>query len=446
MSNAYDYDSFTPRRAKFVKTWTPRLVAFGELIDGYDLLVIGVGILYLKPYFGMTPGEVGWLTASAFLGACVGLLVFGKIADKYGRLPIFRWNLIFFIIASIIAALSTNVPILILTRFILGIAVGMDIPVSQAFLAEISSNEQRGRLAGSLPNIMWLLGAISSVLLALIIHPLAGDSSWRWLFGIAALPALFVYLMRRFLPESPRWLLEHGHEEEAMKVFKMLELDPAPALRAIEEKKAKVNQGPVRITGKIRNRVIAVTLFFALQSFAGSVATVTGPEILNDTWAKASSDTTVVTAITQLFGFGLGILAVVIGAVIIDKVDRRKFGIVMCSVLFVLAVGMGVFSKSPVMIAILYVIFSFSTWFGPGVLAWIWAAEAVPTEVRGLGTGIAQTGSRLMIALNGLITPLLAASMGTWRITLYSLAYLVIIGILIGNKWLSTTGQDLMES
>ena len=456
--HAIDYDSFTPERARFVKKWTPRLVAFGELIDGYDLLVIGVGILFLEPYFGLTSLQKGLLSASAFLGAAVGLLVFGRIADKFGRLPIFKINLLFFIVASIIAAFSFDIYTLFITRFILGVAVGMDIPVSQAFLAEISPNEKRGRLAGSLPNIMWLAGAIASVVLALIIQPFADMETWRWLFGIAALPAAFVYVMRRFLPESPRWLLEHGHEEDAMKVFKVLELDPAPALRAIEEKKKKQAEGPVKISGRIKQRLIAVTAFFALQAFAGAVATVSGPQFLKSVFTPVvtSSNATdqvlqleqavQLTAMTQMFGFIFGVLAVVIGAVIIDRVDRRIFGMVICGLLFVFGMLMGLFANIPVAFGIVYVLFSFSTWFGPGVLAWIWSAEAVPTEVRGLGTGIAQTGARLMIALNTFIAPFLNENLGGWSVPVYSVVYLIIVVILWRNHWLSSTGKDLNES
>lgn len=440
-----DYDSYTPHRIKFVKSWTPRLVAFGELIDGYDLLVIALAILFIKEDFAAfkdNPLLVGAFVAVAFIGAACGLLIFGRIADKFGRRPIFMINLMFFVVASIISAFAFDIVTLFIMRFIVGVAVGMDIPVSQAFLAEISPNTHRGRLAGSLPNIMWLIGGIISVICTLLIHPFAGVHTWRWLFGIAAIPAFIVFMMRRFLPESPRWLLEHGREEEAMKVFNMLELDPSSAVEAIKEKKAQEARGPVKMSPQSKKRLAAITAFFGLQAFGGGLATVSGPQ-----FNKLIFGDSPMIGTTQLFANILGLLAVIIGAVVIDRVDRRKLGIVTCSILFFLALGLvwaGLASNAALLV-LFYVAFSFTTWFGPGVLAWIWSAEAMPTEARGFGVSVAQTAARLMLALNGFIIPAISAAYGFWGIMIIAAAYPVVVIIMFANPWLSTTGTDLNE-
>lgn len=437
-----EYERFSPSRVRFVKRWTPRLVAFGELIDGYDLLVMGAAILFLRPYFHLDAGQTGALTAIAFVGTAVGLVLFGHVTDRFGRRPIFMINLVFFVVASIATIFVTDLWQLYVARFVLGVAVGMDIPVSHAFLAEISPNVRRGRIAGSLPNIMWLCGAIASVILALIIGPLAGPETWRWLFGLAAIPAAGVLVMRRFLPESPRWLLEHGREPEAMQVFTMLDLDPQPAIDAMRAQQATKEREPVRIRGPILKRLIAVTAFFALQAFAGAVATVSGPLVLTAVgwpkeWAMQWS----------LIGFVLGLVAVLIGAMIIDNVDRRKLGVVTTTVLFFIGLAIAVFGPhwSWALVA-LYFLFSFTTWFGPGVLSWIWSAEAFPTEVRGLGTGITQAVTRLMIALNVFLVPTLMSAIGLWTIALYSVAYLICAGICLANPWLATTGKNLEDA
>lgn len=438
---APDYDSYTPQRVRMVKKWTPRLVAFGELIDGYDLLVMGAAILFLQSYFQLDNAHKGALTAVAFVGTAVGLLIFGKVTDKFGRRPVFMINLVFFVVASIASAFVTEVWQLYLARFVLGVAVGMDIPVSQAFLAEISPDARRGRTAGSLPNIMWLSGAIISVILAIAIAPLAGDSTWRWLFGVAAIPAFGVLLARRYLPESPRWLMEHGREAEAEKVFAMLELDPEPARRAVQRDREQRRE-PVKLRGPVLRRLLAVTAFFALQSFAGAIATVSGPMVLQATgfpkqWALQWS----------LIGFVLGLVAVLIGAQIIDKVDRRRLGIITTGALFLLGLLIGAFGGvSAAILVICYVLFSFTTWFGPGVLSWIWASEAMPTQLRGFGSDIAQSVTRLMIALNVFLVPMLLAGIGFWTVALYSVAYLICMGICIANPWLSTTGKSLEDA
>lgn len=435
-----DYDSYSPSRARFVKKWTSRLVAMGELIDGYDLLVIGVAMLSLQPQFNLSPIQVGALSATAFIGAAIGLLIFGKITDKFGRRTIFMVNLAFFIIAS---ALSAFVPagqiwLLFVTRFVIGFAVGMDIPVSQAYLAEISPNTHRGRMAGSLPNIMWLLGAVLSVLFAMLFNWLAPETAWRWLFGIAAIPAFVIFLLRHLLPESPRWLLEHGRTEDGLKVFKLLDLDPKPAMDAIAERERN-KQVKVHITGTMVRRLVAITLFFGFQSFAGAIATVSGPLVLG-----ALNFPRELTLLWSLIGFTLGLVAVIVGAAIIDRVDRRKLGMVTVSLLFVVAMLIAIFGdKSAAFLVVMYFVFSFLTWFGPGVLAWVWSSEAMPTALRGVGAGIAQAGTRVMIALNVFLLPYLQDKIGFKVVGIYGLSYVICFVVVATQTWLSGTGKDL---
>jgi MFS transporter, putative metabolite transport protein len=440
--------ALSPARAHFVRHWTSRLVAFGEFIDGYDLLVMGAALLFLRPDFSLSAGETGALTATAFVGTAVGLVVFGDLSDRVGRRLIFTFNLALFVVASVASAFVTDVWQLFVARFVIGIAVGMDIPASHAFLAEVAPSARRGRIAGSLPNMMWLSGAIVSVVLALAIAPVAGDSTWRWLFGLAAIPAAGVLVMRQFLPESPRWLIMHGREDEGRGILRSLGLDDAVAV-ASEGAGAGAGAGAaakrswaVLFRGQGLRRLLAVSGFFALQSFAGAVSTVAGPLVLESTGLS-----TVNSLWFSGAGFVIGLVAVVVGAQIIDRVDRRMLGIWTCSALFVAAIGMATLgARSAIALVVLYVVFSLLTWLGPGVLSWVWASEAFPTEVRSLGSGIAQCLARIAIAVNVALVPTLLATIGLWTIAVYAIAYLVCLAIVISSRWLSTTGAELEET
>jgi putative MFS transporter len=108
------------------------LVACGEFIDGYDLLVMGAAIILIRPQFALSPQQVGLLGAAAFLGAMVGLLVFGDLSDRLGRRAIFVVNLFFFVVFAIASAFVTTTAQLFVMRFLVGVGVGMDIPTSTA--------------------------------------------------------------------------------------------------------------------------------------------------------------------------------------------------------------------------------------------------------------------------------------------------------------------------
>src|SRR5579875_825319 len=180
---------------------------------------MGAALIYLRPQFHLTPSAVGALGASTFIGAAIGLLIFGDMSDRLGRRAIFIVNLFFFVVFAIASAFVTSTLQLFLVRFLVGVGVGMDIPTSTAYLAEIAPRRQRGRILGSLLNIMWLLGAMCSTLLALPLTALFGPDAWRWMLGLAAVPAVLILLARRALPESPRWLVAHGRIDEARKAF-----------------------------------------------------------------------------------------------------------------------------------------------------------------------------------------------------------------------------------
>ena len=113
---------------------------------------------------------------------------------------------------------------LFVVRVLIGVAIGADIAASISFLAELSPKGSRGGWTGAMPQITWSLGAMCSVLVAAGLYVLVGSESWRLMFAAGALPAVVVLLLRRSLPDSPRWLLGQGRVEEAAGVFEQFGL------------------------------------------------------------------------------------------------------------------------------------------------------------------------------------------------------------------------------
>ena len=422
--------------ARTVRRLAPPLVAFGEFVDGYDLLVMSTALVFLTPAFALTPADKGVLGAASFVGAAIGALVFGDLTDRFGRRAIFVINLVLFVVFALASAFVTNVPELVVARLFIGIGVGMDIPTSSSFLAEVAPAERRGRFAGSLPNAMWLLGAITSAGVAIALQ--GNPDAWRWLFGLAAVPALLVLVARQLLPESPRWLQVQGRQAEADAVYAQLGLDKpehlAPATGA---------RGYRALFGRrYRTRTLAFALFFAANGLGGGVATIAGPLFLT----AAGLDKSQAMQFT-LYGFLVGLAAVTLGSLLVDRVDRRWFGVAT-------ALGALAFSQllawagtgNDTVVFVSWLAFTFFTWIGPGTLAWIWSTELFPTALRGVGTGFTQASGRLAIAVTAGFGPTVISAWSLHSVALFSLAYLVCAVLLLAFPFFATTGTELEQA
>ncbi|GAB2741554.1 MFS transporter [Kitasatospora kifunensis] len=425
--------------ARTVRRLAPPLVAFGEFVDGYDLLVMSCALVFLTPAFALTALDKGVLGAASFVGAAVGALVFGDLTDRFGRRAIFVLNLVLFVVSALASAFVSNVPELVVARLLVGIGVGMDIPTSSSFLAEVAPRGRRGRISGSLPNAMWLLGAITSAGVAIALQGHA--DGWRWLFGLAAVPALLVLAARQLLPESPRWLQSQGREAEARALYADLGLEP-PAHVAPAGADGAARGYRALFGRRYRTRTLAFALFFAANGLGGGVSTIAGPLFL----AAAGLDKSQTMQFT-LYGFLVGLAAVLLGALLIDRINRRWFGVATAlgALVFTQLLAWGG-KENHTLVFTCWLAFTFFTWIGPGTLAWVWSAELFPTALRGVGVGFTQAAGRLAIAVTAGFGPTVISAWSLHAVALFSAAYLVCALVLLAFPFFATTGADLEES
>lgn len=179
------------------------VVGLGSFSDGFALLLQSGALLSIVPYFKLNPLTTGSVVSAPFIGAVVGAVFFGWLADKIGRRAIVLNVLIFFVMASILSALSINFLMLLVSRFLVGVGIGGDIPASGSLVAERAASGERGSLL-STQTAMWAVGAACATFAALPLLSL-GYQSWRPLLGLAALPPLITLMLRRKIVESLKW-------------------------------------------------------------------------------------------------------------------------------------------------------------------------------------------------------------------------------------------------
>jgi MFS family permease len=197
------------------------------ILDGLEVTLAGsvAAALQLSPRLHLTAEQVG-LTGSAYLaGAVLGALFFGHLTDRLGRKKLFNVTLGVYLLATALTACSWNFESFLLFRFLTGAGIGGEYSAINSAIQELIPARLRGRTDLAVNGSFWIgaaAGALVSVWL-LDPHLFGADIGWRLAFGSGAVLGLFILYLRRFLPESPRWLMIHGRPGEAREVVAEIE-------------------------------------------------------------------------------------------------------------------------------------------------------------------------------------------------------------------------------
>ncbi len=194
--------------------------ALGGYLFGFDFAVISGALPFLQRQFDLNAYWEGFATGSLALGAIIGCLVAGTVSEKLGRRKGLLAAAILFFVSSLAMALSPNRDIFIASRFAAGIGVGMASMLSPMYIAEISPAKLRGRMV-AINQLTIVIGILVTNLVNYSLRN-SGEDSWRWMFGLGVLPAGLFFLGGLLLPESPRWLVNMGRKDEALKILQKI--------------------------------------------------------------------------------------------------------------------------------------------------------------------------------------------------------------------------------
>lgn len=256
------------------------IIATAWFFDSIDLGMLTFVLGSLKTAFHLSVVEAGLLSSASFLGMFFGAAISGMLADKYGRKIVFQWSMVLWGLGSFLCAFSTSTTMLAFSRIAVGFGMGMEFPIGQSLVSEFIPAKNRGRYIALLEGF-WPIGFIVAGLLAYIILPIGG---WRWVFIAEGIPAIFVLIIRRMVPESPRWLESSGQLDEADKVMTEFEENVKKALGVKELPKPAASAGSgytnkrerkfsfldLWAPGYVKRTIMVWTLwFFALLGYYG---------------------------------------------------------------------------------------------------------------------------------------------------------------------------------
>jgi MFS family permease len=198
------------------------------ILDGLEVTIVGSMSDALKPVktgLGMSSFDIGLAGAVYVAGACVGALLFGQLTDRFGRKKLFLITLGVYTVATVLTAFAPNPLWYFIARFLTGMGIGGEYAAINSAIDELIPKKYRGRVDVAINGSFWVGAAAGSLLTIPLLDPTLIDPAigWRLAFGLGAILAVGILVVRRHVPESPRWLFVHGREDEGDTIVKDIE-------------------------------------------------------------------------------------------------------------------------------------------------------------------------------------------------------------------------------
>jgi sugar porter (SP) family MFS transporter len=442
-----------PARRQISRTTLYFFGALGGILFGYDLGVISGVLPFITKAWHLTAWDKGVLTASLSVGAIFGAAFSARVNERLGRRRTIMVAAVIVIIGTIAATVSPNLELLVISRLIIGLGIGLSSSTVPTYLSELAPAKLRGAM-GALNQIFIVLGILIAFLVGYFLGP---SSNWRAMFAGAIVPAAILLAGLAILPESPRWLIKAGREEEAREVLVASHGGTAGVdeeLTTIREviRLDTEDKGRIRdlFKGWVRPMLVVATLLAVGQQFSGVNA-------INAYFPTMLIGLGFATQAALLSGVLLGLTKFLFTAWVVFVVDRwgRKplllLGNIVMAVTLV-AAGIVVInvhdtSTRGILMLVMMVLYLVGYELGWGAVVWVMMSEVFPLKNRAAGMGVS---SVVLWAATGIVSavfPLIStpSSLGIGgSMFLFAGINVVLFGL---TKWLvpETKGRSLEQ-
>ena len=410
----------------------------GFFSDAYDLFVISTAIPVIAYAFNITATnnifgtafvgplqassvETGLIGAMALFGAFVGAMIFGRIADIRGRKYTYGIEMAILVVFAIVSAFSVNVYMLMISRFILGVGVGGDYPISSTIMSEYSSIRNRGKMVLSVFSMQGfglLTGAIVGIA---AVHFFSLDMAWRFMLGFGAVPAASVIYLRRKIKETPRFSLQIKGDVGAAKAAvedvtgkagkETVRESPPPSSRTVGEK--ILRKYWVVILGTAGSWFLFDMAFYGTSVNSGLILHQIGygsvPGDIKATIFNIAVGNAILAGIFAIPGYWIAVG-------LVDRVGRKALQwlgfTAMAIIYFIFAINyVGIKEDFLLFISLYGLSYLFGN-IGPNSTTFLLPTELFPTQIRTTGHGIAASAGKLGAGIFTFLEPILYALNG----------------------------------
>jgi putative MFS transporter len=401
----------------------------GVFSDGYGLGIIGISLSRAAHELALTPVWVGLLGGASLLGLFVGALLTGPAADRFGRRPIFAYNMALLAALSLLQGVTDSRPLLLSLRLAIGFLLGTDYVVSKALLTEFTPRRFRGRILGSL-SVAWAGGYACAYGVGFALSD-GGPHAWRWMLITSAAPCLLVLPLRIMMPESPLWLTNHGRGDIAAAIVRDklgAGVRPPVIARAMPATHGRWRQ---LFSPAWRLRTLVACAFYTCQVIPYFAVGTFVSQVMSAMNLESGY-------VGGLF-YNLSLLGgALLGLTVVDHISRRSFLIGSFGIAAAAMLILSSWSHLPaIAIIILFAIFA-GVLSAASNLCYVYLPELFPTDLRASGIGLAIAASRIGSAVSTFLLPVVVAGYGV-RTALGACVTVLAVGALICRRWAPET-------
>lgn len=423
------------------------IVGAVTFFEAFDQLLIAYALPDLRHEWDLSTSAATLLLTVGSIGMLIGALLSGRLADRIGRVKVIALCIALSSVANLALSVSTSPDAFMALRFVQGLAIGGEVPVAATFIAEITRSHQRGRFV-LLYELVFPAGLTVGALVAAWVVPILG---WRWMYALAALPGLLCILVQRKVPESPRWLADHGRTAEADAVMSGIEADveriTAKPLPPVPEALPVLAPGEAAsglrglFTGRYRRRTLIIGVLWFTGYFVNYGITSWLPTIYQNRYDLSLSDALLYSTVTSC----AGLLGCLVAALTVDRVGRRKV-ITGClgGAALMLATLAAVGADTPVQV-LLWTSLAAVFFFGSNICLYLYTPELFPTRMRALGSSVGGAMNRLGVILGPIVVGVVYAggNVSTVFVMLGAVALVGSVVAAVGAE--ETAGRRLEE-
>jgi MFS transporter, putative metabolite:H+ symporter len=420
--------------------------------DAYNALSLAYALPVLIRLWHISPAQSGLLLGSSYVGQLAGGLLFGRLAEKYGRVYSASGAVAIMSVMNLVCMLAGSFNALLMCRIVQGIGVGGEMPVAATYINELSRAQGRGRFF-LLYELIFPLGLMATGQIGAWLVPIFG---WKIMFLIGGIPGLLITWMVARLPESPRWLISQGRLAEAEAIVAKIEASAPggagaksgkprpepPSLPVVTPPVRRIGQGRWSevLSAAYRRRTTIVWALWACAYFVSNGLNNWMPSLYNTIYHLPLQQALRAASMTNVAQVAL----LLVCALVIDRTGRRNWTVTAFLACGALLAVLGFAGSRSVMAVMILATLSYGVVGSANAVLYLYTPEIYPTRMRAIGTGFATSWLRLTSAIGPPLVGLMVGAGGVGSVFIM-FAAVSFVGALVAGQMIETRGRKLEE-